>query len=37
MREMIKMQKTPSSGPGQSLTLTGYSSVLPKITLIQEI
>ena len=32
----IKIQKTPSSGPGQSLKLTGYSSQA-KIYLIQYI
>ena len=29
---MIKIYKTPCSGPGKSLTLAGYISVLPKIT-----
>ena len=28
---MIEIPNTPYSGPGQSLTLVGYSSVLPKI------
>ena len=32
MRSTIEIQKTPRSGPGQFLTLTGYSNVLLKIT-----
>ena len=32
MISTIKIQKTPRSGPGQSLTLTGYSSLFLKIT-----
>ena len=31
IRSMIKKQKTPHSGPGKSLKVTGYSSVLPNI------
>ena len=31
MRSTIEIQKTPRSGPGQLLTMTGYSSVLQKI------
>ena len=32
MRSTIAILNTARSGPGQSLTLVGYSSVLPKIT-----
>ena len=37
MRSIIKIYNTPCSGPGQSLTLAGYSSVLQNITWIQAI
>ena len=32
MRSTIKIQKTPHSGPGQSITVTRYSRVLQNIT-----
>ena len=37
MKSTIAIHKTPRSGPSQSLTLVGYSSVFPKINSSQEI
>ena len=34
---MIRIMRTLPSGPGQSLTLVGYISVLPKITEVRRI
>ena len=31
MRSTIAIQETPRSGPGQLLTMVGYSSVISKI------